>query len=349
MLVGMVSSRCFHAVEIDQFTGVRHVAQHIEFLLGSPCPLCRTEIQRGDLDLVMDPESIRLVEEKRTMWRTDEDPPRNFAKFFSGGTTPGARFSDVAGRLKGQIDNTSAKRRREVCEVGTACVIPLVLGHAHDAYDAGNFDAVRKAGQVCLEYGDESQIVLASFILGQVEDKQKNPVAAARHFEAAARSTDTELRASALLFRALALHGLGDRDSAARVYRSCVDCGRSRVLASAAHRLGLLLEFQGDRAGARAAYETAVGVRDGHTSAKAALNLALMEEADGRWGEAVKLWTYAFTSDSPEVKGAGAFNLGRVAERDGRRRKAKRFYRIAADLPFREAAERAQERLLDMS
>jgi tetratricopeptide (TPR) repeat protein len=346
MLVGILSRRCFHCVEIDEFTGPNHVVEHVDTLVGTRCPLCDTVIRKGELDLVIDSESPRMIEENRARWNPRDDRPGTFSRFFAG--TKDSAVGDIAGKLMSKVDAAARQRRQSRCAAGTAAMVPLVMSHGREANHAGETDEAVKAFQVCVEHGDELNTSVASFFLGRIEQERNNPKVAVRCFERAAQSSEIELRAISLLYQGLALHELNDREGALRCYQQCVDCGESTVLGGAAYRLGLLLEVLDDRSGARTAYETAVHCKNVGDSTRAALSLALMEEADGRWAKAKKLWMYAHTSPSDETRTVAAFNLGRAAETEGKIRRARKFYRVAVGSPHREAAERARERLAEL-
>jgi hypothetical protein len=346
MIVGLMSRRCFHCVEIDQFTGPQHVADHLNTLTGTPCPLCGTVIQKGDVDIAIDPESIEQIKDGRSTWNPGDIRPAAFSRFFTGADQ--GRFGEVASKLIGRVDAASRSRRRASCEAGTAVMIPMLLSYGSEAMEAGDTERAIRVFQVCVERGDERCVTTASFNLGHIEYQRENFKAALPHFEQAARTTDTMARATALFFHAMSLHGLDDRKGALRGYQRSVECGESPVFGMAGYRLGMLLEFFGERSGARAAYETLVDRRDGNDSTKAALKLAVLEDEDGRWARVKELSEYAFTSPSEETRTVAAYNLGRVAEVEGHIRRARKFYRIAGGSPHQEAAQRARERLADL-
>lgn len=347
MIVGLMSRRCFHCVEIDEFSGPNHVGDHVSTLIGAPCPLCGTTIQEGDVEAAVDPESIQQIKDDEAGWNPDDEHPANFSKFFAD--TAQGSFGDIASKLIGRIDAASRVRRRASCEAATALMAPMVLSWGKEARNVGNVEYAIDAFQVCIERGDERLVAFASYYLGNLEYERDNFKTAARYFNQAGKSPEIVLQASALFYHAMSLHALGDHKSAVSSYQRSVDCGESPVSEMAGYSLGLLLEFLGDRSRARTTYENVVDRRDADNSTKAALQLARLDEEDGCWAEAKQLWKYAYTSTSEETKAMAAFNLGRAARIDGAFRRARKYYRIAAASHHPEAARRAEEELTGLS
>lgn len=320
---------------------------HLETLTGAKCPLCGVVIEKGDLTGVIDSEEPQRVRDGRAVWNVDDRRPDGFERFIPARAPGVVPTSDVARRLHDKVVGAARARRREYCVAGTETLVRLgmILARAKDAAAAGDVDAARRAYQVCVDYGSTHEATLAAYHLAEIEEDSGALASAARLYGKAAESTKTELRAIAHLRQGLVLHKLDDKNGAARAYQRSVDCGPSVVLGAAAYRLGLLLHHLGDVPGARKAYRIVVDLRDPQHFATAALNLATFEYDSGQCAEAKHLWTQVIASGDEQERTVAAFNLGQVLEREGRVRKAKKFYRVAAVSPNKEAAERARERL----
>jgi tetratricopeptide (TPR) repeat protein len=246
--------------------------------------------------------------------------------------------------LRRQVAGEHEQQRTEVCrKVTKLCSGSFALAEGKKAEKRGDLGEARRAYQFAAESDDDAARTRAEYEIGCLDNAKGDLSAAVLRFRKSATTTESNLRAIALLYLGIALRTLHDIDGARKAYQECVDCGDTYARGMAGFRLGSVLADLGRAAEAREAYEFTVGL-DAAGSAEAAVNLGVMAEADGRWDQAKSLWEYAFaaTEENEKVKATAAFNLGRVWEHEGQLRKAKDFYQIAADMPDPAIAERAR-------
>jgi tetratricopeptide (TPR) repeat protein len=346
MRLALLSNRCFHCVDVDEFLGDEPVARRASNLVGTPCPLCELTIQHDDLTIVMDSADMDRIQNGTATWDTTGRQPTGFEGFFPE-RVPESSSTDIGRMLRRQVGAVPSARRKQMCEISTSILLSFAAKGAHDAEQQGDTERARRAYQAIADYGEDRPAAAAAIQLAQIEQADGDDKAVIRAYRKAALTSDRTLRSIACLYLGMTLEEAGDRTGARHAYQECVADGDGETRAHAAYVLGNLLRAD-DPQSARAAYEIVLAEGDGKYAAGAALNLGVIEDEQGHRAEAMLRWDYAFAIGDERERTVAAFNLGHVWEDRGNLWKAKTYYRVARESSQPDAAQRARARLREL-